>query len=128
MFESGTVPFAQQPEHNIQLRKLLTMRTHPMLLLLLLLIVGTIQTAPLLDDNELNSHIDSKISSVSLQHATVEQSDSTNQPIADNALTPRNNLVVGKCSPPDERIYTDNTVIENGGPSTLNGTLEVRLC
>lgn len=37
------------------------------------------------------------------------------------------NLEVGSCSHPDQRIYTDNTIVENGGPSTLNGTLEVSL-
>lgn len=36
-----------------------------------------------------------------------------------------NNLEVGSCDRADQRIYTDNTIVENGGPSTLNGTLEV---
>lgn len=38
---------------------------------------------------------------------------------------PGNDLEFGNCSESDELIYFDNTVIENSGPSTLNGTLEV---
>lgn len=40
---------------------------------------------------------------------------------------PGNDLEFGDCSEPNELIYFDNTIIENSGPSTLNGTLEVRL-
>lgn len=36
-----------------------------------------------------------------------------------------NVLQIGRCTPLDERIYTDNTLVENAGPSTLNGTMEV---
>lgn len=32
---------------------------------------------------------------------------------------------IGRCTPLDERIYTDNTLVENSGASTLNGTMEV---
>lgn len=39
---------------------------------------------------------------------------------------PGNDLEFGDCSEPNELIYFDNTIIENSGPSTLNGTLEVR--
>ncbi|XP_058443202.1 uncharacterized protein LOC131425380 [Malaya genurostris] len=38
---------------------------------------------------------------------------------------PGNDLEFGDCSEPGELIYFDNTVIENSGPSTLNGTLEI---
>lgn len=40
---------------------------------------------------------------------------------------PGNDLEFGDCvdDSDDELIYFDNTVIENSGPSTLNGTLEV---
>ncbi|XP_062540875.1 uncharacterized protein LOC134208927 [Armigeres subalbatus] len=38
---------------------------------------------------------------------------------------PGNDLEFGNCSESDELIYFDNTVIENSGPSTLNGTLEI---
>lgn len=38
---------------------------------------------------------------------------------------PGNNLLIGVCKNGDQRVYTDNTIIENNGPSTLNGTLEV---
>ncbi|XP_055586632.1 uncharacterized protein LOC129739234 [Uranotaenia lowii] len=38
---------------------------------------------------------------------------------------PGNNLEFGNCTDDDELIYFDNTVIENSGPSTLNGTLEI---
>ncbi|XP_058824924.1 uncharacterized protein LOC131685305 [Topomyia yanbarensis] len=38
---------------------------------------------------------------------------------------PGNDLEFGDCSEPSELIYFDNTVIENSGPSTLNGTLEI---
>lgn len=34
-------------------------------------------------------------------------------------------LQIGRCTSLDERIYTDNTLVENSGPSTLNGTMEV---
>lgn len=34
-------------------------------------------------------------------------------------------LQIGRCTPLDERIYSDNTLVENSGPSTLNGTMEV---
>lgn len=38
---------------------------------------------------------------------------------------PGNNLLIGQCSAKDQRVYTDDTVVENSGPSTLSGTLEV---
>ncbi|XP_053681873.1 uncharacterized protein LOC128732614 [Sabethes cyaneus] len=38
---------------------------------------------------------------------------------------PGNDLEFGDCSEPGELIYFDNTLIENSGPSTLNGTLEI---
>lgn len=38
---------------------------------------------------------------------------------------PGNNLLIGQCSARDQRVYTDDTVVENSGPSTLSGTLEV---
>ncbi|KAL1396515.1 hypothetical protein pipiens_010481 [Culex pipiens pipiens] len=40
---------------------------------------------------------------------------------------PGNDLEFGDCvdDSDDELIYFDNTVIENSGPSTLNGTLEI---
>ncbi|XP_055546531.1 uncharacterized protein LOC129730919 [Wyeomyia smithii] len=38
---------------------------------------------------------------------------------------PGNDLVFGDCSEPGELIYFDNTLIENSGPSILNGTLEI---
>ncbi|XP_055616799.1 uncharacterized protein LOC129762514 [Toxorhynchites rutilus septentrionalis] len=38
---------------------------------------------------------------------------------------PGNDLEFGDCSDTDELIYFDNTVIENSGPSILNGTLEI---
>lgn len=40
---------------------------------------------------------------------------------------PGNDLEFGDCSEPSELIYFDNTLIENSGPSTLNGTLEVTM-
>lgn len=71
--------------------------------------------------------------SFSAQRSIVENSSSdASLRNTDNSITQQiaagNNLEVGKCWPPDERIYTDNTVVENGGASTLNGTLEVGCC
>lgn len=37
----------------------------------------------------------------------------------------RNNLLIGQCGVRDQRVYTDDILVENSGPSTLNGTLEV---
>lgn len=74
--------------------------------------------------------INTQSRSVSVQRSSVEHSDTLlgNKDVNETVQQggPRNNNVeVGKCWPPDERIYSDNTVVENGGPSTLNGTLEV---
>lgn len=40
-------------------------------------------------------------------------------------IHPGNNLLIGQCSAGDQRIYTDDTIVENSGPSTISGTLEV---
>lgn len=37
----------------------------------------------------------------------------------------RNDLLIGQCGTRDQRVYTDDILVENSGPSTLNGTLEV---
>lgn len=37
----------------------------------------------------------------------------------------RNDLLIGQCGVRDQRVYTDDILVENSGPSTLNGTLEV---
>lgn len=37
----------------------------------------------------------------------------------------KNHFLSGVCSPDDVMIYTDDTRIENSGPSILNATLEV---
>lgn len=34
-------------------------------------------------------------------------------------------LHIGKCINPDQHIHTETVIVENGGLSTLNGTLEV---
>lgn len=101
-----------------------------------LLLLGFSTSAPVLPEQQhqklpdLRSSFSSNSSSVTLQHATVEQSEQALWSPADGDVSTgsaahRTNLEVGQCLHPDERIYTDNTVVENGGPSTLNGTLEV---
>lgn len=98
-----------------------------------LLFLGISTSAPALPDQhhqqlpDIRSSFSSNSTSVTLQHATVEQSEQAlwSPPNGNVAVAQRNNLEVGQCLHPDERIYTDNTVVENGGPSTLNGTLEV---
>ncbi|KAJ6632686.1 hypothetical protein Bhyg_16624, partial [Pseudolycoriella hygida] len=37
----------------------------------------------------------------------------------------RNDLLIGQCGSRDQRVYTDDILVENSGPSTLNGTLEI---
>uniref|UniRef100_A0A1B0GJZ7 Secreted protein n=1 Tax=Lutzomyia longipalpis TaxID=7200 RepID=A0A1B0GJZ7_LUTLO len=37
----------------------------------------------------------------------------------------KNHFLSGVCNPDDVIIYTDDTRIENSGPSTLNATLEI---
>lgn len=44
---------------------------------------------------------------------------------ADTPIIPGNDLLIGTCTDRDQRVYTDNTAVENYGPSILNGTLEV---
>lgn len=38
----------------------------------------------------------------------------------------RSDLLIGQCGTRDQRVYTDDILVENSGPSTLNGTLEVK--
>lgn len=38
---------------------------------------------------------------------------------------PGNNLFIGKCLVTEKLLYTDNTILQNGGKSIVNGTLEV---
>lgn len=45
-------------------------------------------------------------------------------PLNENNFT-RNDLLIGQCSSRDQRVYTDDILVTNSGPSTLNGTLEV---
>lgn len=37
------------------------------------------------------------------------------------------NISIGERIPGDKLFYTDNTVLENSGPSTINGTISVNL-
>ncbi|GAB0088720.1 uncharacterized protein DMENIID0001_031840 [Sergentomyia squamirostris] len=39
----------------------------------------------------------------------------------------KNHFLSGVCNPDDPLIYTDDTRIENSGPSTLNATLEINI-
>lgn len=38
----------------------------------------------------------------------------------------RNDLLIGQCGIRDQRVHTEDILVENSGPSTLNGTLEVK--
>lgn len=105
------------------------------LLTLLQLAVVPSTSIPLLSPSAASNSqlsVSSNSSSVLLQRAVVENNaadvvDWSPPATADGlASGGRNDLEVGQCATPDERIYTDNTIVENGGPSTLNGTLEVK--
>lgn len=40
-------------------------------------------------------------------------------------IVPGNNLFIGKCRATEKLVYTDNTILQNGGQSIVNGTLEI---
>ncbi|XP_037028288.1 uncharacterized protein LOC119068703 [Bradysia coprophila] len=37
----------------------------------------------------------------------------------------KNDLLIGQCGIRDQRVHTEDILVENSGPSTLNGTLEI---
>lgn len=47
-------------------------------------------------------------------------------PLNENNSMLKNDLLIGQCGNRDQRVYTDDILVENSGPSTLNGTIEVQ--
>lgn len=54
---------------------------------------------------------------------TTTQPEVTEPTILKNV--PGNNLFIGKCLSTEKLVYTDNTILQNGGKSIVNGTLEI---
>lgn len=60
--------------------------------------------------------------------AYIETTTTERAPITESSVgkkVPGNNLFIGKCRTTEKLVYTDNTILQNGGPSTVNGTLEI---
>lgn len=53
------------------------------------------------------------------------ETEATTRKKIKEVIVPGNDLMIGNCSEHDKMLYIDNTVINNDGPSVLNGTIEV---
>lgn len=80
---------------------------------------------------ERRHNIETKVENIQLNDVTFYVETTTEQLTTPKPLLltpiPGNDLYVGACQPQDKKIYVDNTIITNEGPSTLNGTLEVSI-
>lgn len=94
--------------------------------ILLFLFIATTQAFAINDARtfQLNHRI--KRSVGSLNQIDIANNDLAEWPLNENNST-RNDLSIGQCGIRDQRVYADDILVENSGPSTLNGTLEVCL-
>lgn len=58
-----------------------------------------------------------------IETTTTEEPPVTEKTILKNV--PGNNLFIGNCRATEKLVYTDNTILQNGGKSIVNGTLEI---
>lgn len=100
--------------------------------LLMFLFFASTKSFPINDSNnyQLNHRI-KRIVSASIPNIIeiTNNNNSNNElpewPLNENNSPTRNDLLIGQCGIRDQRVYTDDILVENSGPSTLNGTLEV---
>lgn len=95
--------------------------------ILLFLFISSTVPLSINDENTYRLHRRIKRSSVSASIPNLIQinNELSEWPLNENNFT-RNDLLIGQCGSRDQRVYTDDILVENSGPSTLNGTLEVQ--
>lgn len=75
--------------------------------------------------NRLYHHRFRRNVSVSAPASIIEiNNELTEWPLHENDSI-KNDLLIGQCGSRDQRVYTEDILVENSGPSTLSGTLEV---